>query len=162
MTDNSNDRGPARYANGRFGPGNPGRRLGSRNRVSTRVSLAILEHFEGRQDEVLEKLARSYVTDYIRLVARLLPRPPRDDAPDLVEVTDEEAIHIAADVRAALDRVEAGEAGLEEVEAALLGIARKAPGPVSYGANSAPAAPPPLDAAPTANNGQSTVVSKYW
>jgi hypothetical protein len=48
---------PARHANGRFGPGNPGRPRGSRNRTSRRMALALLEQFEAQGAEVFASLS---------------------------------------------------------------------------------------------------------
>jgi hypothetical protein len=65
---------PARYANGRFGPGNPGRPVGSYNRASRRAALAILDHFDSIQGGFLEKLADGNRDQYIALLAKVLPR----------------------------------------------------------------------------------------
>jgi len=48
---------PARYGNGRFGPGNPGRRRGSRNHTSRRTSMLVLQHFERNRDNILDNMA---------------------------------------------------------------------------------------------------------
>lgn len=79
MTDTSSSH-PARHANGRFGPGNPGRPVGSRNRISRRVALALLDHFEARPEVVLARLVRDPAL-YFQVIACLLPRRPivRDD-----------------------------------------------------------------------------------
>jgi len=65
---------PARYANGRFGPGNPGRPVGSYNRASRRAALAILDHFESIQGGFLERLSANNFALYIALLAKVLPR----------------------------------------------------------------------------------------
>jgi hypothetical protein len=64
---------PVRYANGHFGPGNPGRPVGSYNRASRRAGLAILDHFETIQDKFLEELVDNRYL-YICLLSRVLPR----------------------------------------------------------------------------------------
>ena len=45
---------------GRFSAGNPGRRVGSRNRVSKRVALAILDDFEANQGDLLARTRRCW------------------------------------------------------------------------------------------------------
>jgi hypothetical protein len=116
---------PVRDAHGRFAAGNKGRPFGSRNRVSKRVARAILADFEAHQDEVLEKLRRWFAPQYVSLVARLLPRVNESGAG--VELDDAleqaETATIAAALRAALERLEAGAGSVDELEAALLGEA---------------------------------------
>ena len=75
--------GPSRDANGRFGPGNPGRRTGSHNRMSQRIALGLLRHYAEHEAEILERLSRRYFADYMRLIGRMLPTHPEVDAPDL-------------------------------------------------------------------------------
>lgn len=53
---------PARHADGRFGPGNPGRRPGSRNRASHRALTAILDDFHDNKDVVLPRLRQYFTT----------------------------------------------------------------------------------------------------
>lgn len=64
---------PGRCANGRFGPGNPGRRAGSRNRMTQRLVTAILADFERNRETVLHHLRTEHSAAYARLVARFLP-----------------------------------------------------------------------------------------
>ena len=54
---------PARYANGRFGPGNPSRPLGSRNRASQRAIMSILDDFEVNRVHVLDKMRRHFTVE---------------------------------------------------------------------------------------------------
>jgi len=70
---------PARYANGRFGPGNPGRRAGSRNRASHWVIMSILRDFEAHKREVLERLRTDHSPQYFNTLARLLPQMLEDE-----------------------------------------------------------------------------------
>ena len=100
--------GPGRHANGRFGPGNPGRPLGSGNRRARQVASALLADFEANQEELLEKLRRYYFSDYLRLIGRLLPRPAVDDGRDEPQdILD--AAAMAAEVGAVLARLAPGE-----------------------------------------------------
>ena len=123
-----------RDSHGRFLPGNPGRRFGSRNRVSKRVARAILADFEAHQDEVLAKLRRWFAPQYVSLVSRLLPRVNESGAGvELDELDAAETHAIAAALRAALERLEAGAGSMAELEAALLGGARSAQGAVTIG-----------------------------
>ncbi len=112
---------PWRDANGRFTPGNRGRPFGARNRVSKRVTLAILRDFETHQDEVLAKLRRWFIPQYVQMVSRLLPRPVDGGGAELDSLDETEVTRLLADARAALDRIEAGGGSLEDLEAALLG-----------------------------------------
>jgi hypothetical protein len=86
--------GPVRYGNGRFGPGNPGRRAGSRNRISQRLVMSILADFERNRENVLQRLRTENAAAYARLVARFLP-------PDEVVVSEEAASEGDADGEAA-------------------------------------------------------------
>ena len=111
-----------RDANGRFLPGNPGRRFGSRNRLSKRVARTILRDFEASQDQMLAILKRWYVPQYVSLLARLLPRAEEGaDGPELDELGPAETARLVGAARRMLDRIDAGDATLAELEAALLG-----------------------------------------
>jgi hypothetical protein len=125
MVMDGSDLPPGRDAHGRFAAGNKGRPFGSRNRVSKRVARAILADFEANQGEVLPLLRKWYVGQYVSLVARLLPRVNEDGAgPELDELDAAETQGIAAALRAALERLEAGAGSVAELEAALLGERR--------------------------------------
>ena len=114
-----------RDAQGRFAAGNKGRPFGSRNRVSKRVARAILADFEAHQDDILPKLRRWYAPQYVSLVARLLPRvDERGGGVELDELDEAETQGIAAALRAALERLEAGAGSVAELEAALVGETR--------------------------------------
>ena len=114
-----------RDGRGRFMPGNPGRPFGSRNRISKRIARSILRDFEASQDEVLARLKRWYMPQYVSLLARLLPRATEDGGgAELDELDSAETARVIADARAMLDRIDTGEATLAELEAALLGEAR--------------------------------------
>lgn len=115
-----------RDANGRFLPGNPGRAFGSRNRLSKRIARSILLNFEADQEATLEKLKRWYVPQYVALLARLLPRVSEGgESAELDAPADgADTARMVSQARAVLDRIEAGEASLAELEAALLGEGR--------------------------------------
>ena len=112
-----------RDANGRFLPGNPGRAFGSRNRISKRVARSILLNFEADQEATLAKLKRWYVPQYVALLARLLPRVSEGEGGAELDTPDDEleTARVVSQARAILDRIEAGQATLAELEAALLG-----------------------------------------
>ena len=57
MADNNPQTLPARHANGRFGPGNPGRPFGSSNRMSRAVAEGILAHFEAETTDISVELS---------------------------------------------------------------------------------------------------------
>ena len=111
-----------RDAGGRFVAGNPGRRLGSRNRISKRAALKVLKDFEANGDDTLERARRWFLPQYLSLVTRLMPRQTDEAAGlDLAALDRGDAMALVAAVRAAADRFEAGEGSIEELEAALLG-----------------------------------------
>lgn len=135
MTDTTpNPRGPARYPNGQLGPGNPGKPRGARNRVQHRVAMRILTHFDAKGDDFLDKLSRWFAPDYLRLVGRLLPRG-EGLGPELEALDRAETAAIVAAVRATLANIEAGEASLADLEAALAGPPAEAAQTVRYGEN---------------------------
>ena len=112
-----------RDSNGRFARGGPGRPFGSRNRVSKRVARAILADFEAHQAELLPRLRHWFLPQYLSLVARLMPRLEETGAVELDALSEADTARLIAGARAALDRIEAGEASLCDLEAALLGEA---------------------------------------
>ena len=101
MTDTPCDSSlPARYTNGRFGPGNPGRRAGSRNQASRRVVTAILEHFERNREDILDHLGNYHTPAYAGLLGRLLPRQVELSSSFIDEVSDDEIARMLSGVRA--------------------------------------------------------------
>ena len=110
--------------------------------MTKRIALDLLGHFEVNRDEMLERLSRYYFPEYMRLVGRMLPRPPAPDAPDLESLSPDDVARIAAGVREVLERVEAGEASLAELEAALVGHTACASGTVDSGESTAPSGAP--------------------
>ncbi len=121
MAEGAGEVATPRDTGGRFAAGNPGRRLGSRNRVSKRVARAILEDFEANQGELLVRTRRWFLPQYLQLIRGLLPRQSEDDGLALETLERDEALAVVAAVRAAADRYEAGEGSIEALEAALLG-----------------------------------------
>jgi hypothetical protein len=114
-----------RDEHGRFLPGNPGRAFGSRNRISKRIARSILLNFEADQEATLAKLKRFYVPQYVALLARLLPRVSEGEGSAELDTPDDvETAKVVGQARAILDRIEAGEATLAELESALLGEGR--------------------------------------
>ncbi|HEY3800536.1 MAG TPA: hypothetical protein VGL58_19460 [Caulobacteraceae bacterium] len=115
---------PVRDDQGRFVRGNPGRPFGSRNRVSKRVARAILRDFETNQAELLPRLRRWFLPQYVSLVARLMPRLAEAGGAEVdgaADIDDLEAAALVGGVRAALARIDAGAGSLADLEAALLG-----------------------------------------
>jgi hypothetical protein len=110
----------SRSPNGRFAPGNPGRRIGSRNRISRRVVLAVLNDFETHQHDILSRLRITrYLPAYVRLLTALLPRNLEIEEPDLQECSDAEIAQLIEETRAALDLVESGKASRLDLETLL-------------------------------------------
>ena len=122
--DGSGNPPPVRDGRGRFVAGNPGRVLGSRNRMSKRSARRVLRDFEASFDDVVPRMKRWFLPQYMSLIFRLLPRVNETGGVDL-DATDEiEMATTIADVRAALDRIEAGKATFEDLENAFLGEGR--------------------------------------
>ena len=111
---------PARYANGRFGPGNPGRRAGARNLVSHRAAMAILEDFELHQGEVLELLRRGYTPAYFAILTRLLDRGLQVETPVFDDYSQAELAQTANLARRALTLNEDPRTALLELEGVLV------------------------------------------
>ena len=118
--DQSSGRGPSRDADGRFLSGNPGRPTGARNRMSRRIALGLLRHYTEREADILSRLHRNHFKDYMRLIGRMLPCEP--DEGELEALEPQDAAQVARAVRAALERVEAGEGTLDDIQAALEGM----------------------------------------
>ncbi len=120
--DDGSGAGQGRDSSGRFAAGNPGRPFGARNRLSRRVARAILKDFEANQVELLARLRRWFMPQYVTLVSRLLPKQTEAGGAELDAAPDEaEIARMIGQMRAALDRIEAGGGTLEDLEAALLG-----------------------------------------
>ncbi|HEY5289675.1 MAG TPA: hypothetical protein VIJ59_06535 [Caulobacteraceae bacterium] len=117
MTDTASP--PARYANGRFGPGNPGRRAGSRNRMSHRVMMSILEEFEAPKEEILNSIRSKNAPSYFSTLMRALPRFLENDAPDVSTYSDAEAARIINQARRVLGCTTDPRQALIELEAVL-------------------------------------------
>jgi hypothetical protein len=108
----------SRQADGRFGPGNPGKPTGARHRISQRVVTTILADFEKHQLKILEELRKYHLCQYVSLVSRLLPRQALVECVDAEDLGAAEVAQVVAEARAALDRIEAG-ASFAELDAAL-------------------------------------------
>jgi hypothetical protein len=111
---------PARYANGRFGPGNPGRRAGARNRISHRAAMAILQDFELNKDRVLQLLRQSYTPAYFAVLIRLLDRQLDSEAPSFEDYSDAELERTVLLARNALNHCADPKVALLELDSALL------------------------------------------
>jgi hypothetical protein len=119
MTDDANL--PARYPDGRFGPGNNGRPAGSYNRASRRAALAILDHFEEIQDGFLAELAENRHL-YINLLSKVLPRQIQIGLSGVEAMSDADVRQAFVFARDALHGQSEGRAVLAELEAQLLGV----------------------------------------
>jgi hypothetical protein len=124
-----------RDASGRFGPGNPGRPRGSRNRMTNQLALALLDDFSWNEEENLKRLRRWFFPQYVQLMSRFLPRETRPARPDFADYTPEETARVTAAARAALARIERGEAGLD----ALMAVLERDPASLETGPETAPA-----------------------
>ncbi|HLZ84593.1 MAG TPA: hypothetical protein VKQ54_13590 [Caulobacteraceae bacterium] len=135
MTDTPTPALPARYANGRFGPGNPGRRTGARHRVSHRAAMAILQDFELHRGEVLEMLRRSYTPAYFAILTRLLDRELRVEAPAFDDYSEEELARTVLLARSALNGHADPRTALIELDSALVNRASLDPAASAHRVN---------------------------
>ncbi|HLY80322.1 MAG TPA: hypothetical protein VKQ70_13155 [Caulobacteraceae bacterium] len=71
----------------------------------------ILRDFEAHQDQLLPLLRRWHMPQYVALLGGL----------ELEALSADELAEVLVNARSAMDRIEAGEASPEELEAALLG-----------------------------------------
>lgn len=110
---------PARYADGRFGPGNPGRRPGARGRAAHRATMAILDDFMAHKEDVLQR-ARGNPQLYMSHILKLLPIQVECVGPDLEAWSDADVDEALARARDALTHSQ-GRGALIELEAVLLG-----------------------------------------
>ena len=111
---------PARYANGRFGPGNPGRRIGARSRVSHRAVMAILEDFELHKDAVMKRLREYHAPAYFAILNRLLERELKAEAPSLDDYSEGEIAQTIRLARQVLSSNEDPRTALLELDAVLV------------------------------------------
>jgi hypothetical protein len=105
--------GPLHDANGRFARGNPGRRKGSRNRMTNQLALGLLDDMTLNEAANIEKMRRWYFPQYVQLMARFIPREAHRPRPDFADYALEERARVLAAARRALEAAEHGEAGLD-------------------------------------------------
>ena len=110
---------PARHANGRFGPGNPGRRAGSRNRASHRAMMAIIEDFETYKALVLERLRTESPGQYFNTLTRLLPTMLTDEEPQFENYSSWDIARMCAEIRRIMVCANDGVQSLREVQMVL-------------------------------------------
>ncbi|MDB5484026.1 MAG: hypothetical protein JWO83_5079 [Caulobacteraceae bacterium] len=120
MPDISNPALPARHANGRFGPGNPGRRTGARNRVSHRAAMAILQDFELHKSQVLKTLRYAYTPAYFAILMRLLDRELQVEAASFDDYSEAELARTVLLARSALNSYADPRTALLELDSALV------------------------------------------
>jgi hypothetical protein len=108
-----------RNSQGRWIKGNPGRVRGSRNRITHRVVMALLDDFQCYEEENIERLRRWYFPIYVQLMARFLPRETGAGGPDFGSYSPEEMARVVAAAREAMDRIERGAGTLDDLASAL-------------------------------------------
>ena len=89
-----------RDAKGRFGPGNPGRQVGSRNKLEQSVTDAFLKDFDMYGSEAIVRVREADPTGYLRVAASLLPKQSnRTITHDVANLSDAEILNLIKDVR---------------------------------------------------------------
>lgn len=63
-----------RNEDGTFGPGNPGRPKGSRNKLSEAFLRVLADDFEANGLEAIEQLRRDNPGQYANVIAKLMPK----------------------------------------------------------------------------------------
>jgi hypothetical protein len=111
--------GPLHDENGRFAKGNPGRRKGSRNRMSNQLALGLLDDMLVNEEANIQKMRRWFFPQYMQLMARFIPRETNRPRPDFDDYAPDETQRLLAAARGALEAVERGEAGLDRLLAVL-------------------------------------------
>ena len=111
---------PARYPNGRFGPGNPGRLAGARGRMSHKAVIRILEDFDLHSPVLLDRMRKTFTPAYFEIICRLLEKTPPDEPPAIAEFSDAEAARLLGVVQTCLQVVENPRTALVELDAMLL------------------------------------------
>ncbi len=106
-----------RDAQGRFLAGGPGRPVGSRNRMSAQAGRWLLSDFGDHRHELLPRMRRWFLPQYLALIGRMLPREVDveggDGAGDLAELGPEQLAALVVEASAMLRRV-AGMPGAAE------------------------------------------------
>jgi hypothetical protein len=92
--------------------------------MSTAAARRVLRDFEASFEDAAPRMRRWFLPRYMALIARLAPRADEMGGVDLDATDEVEMATIIADVRAALDRIEAGKATSEDLENAFLGEGR--------------------------------------
>lgn len=116
---------PGRQSNGRFASGNPGRRLGARNRVSHRAAMAILADFEAFKLPVLDRLRTNHAPAYFAILTRLLDKQLQVEASQFADYSDAEIARIFSRVRSVINEACNAREGLIELEEALSCVRRR-------------------------------------
>ncbi len=100
-----------RDANGRFLPGAPGRRPGSRNLLSAQVTRDLLKDFQADRDELLPRFKRWFLPQYMQMITRLAARGGDGEARDPAELVAALKQALAEAEAAAAQARSAAEAG---------------------------------------------------
>ena len=107
-----------RDAHGRFLPGGPGRPVGERNRMSAQAGRWLLTDFGDHRDELLPRMRRWFLPQYLQLIGRMLPREVdiAEDAagagePALSDLGPAELAALVSAAKAALAQLAAGGEG---------------------------------------------------
>ena len=69
-----------RDANGRFLPGSPGRRPGSRNLLAGQVKRELLKEFLAERGELMPRFKRWFLPQYMQMITRLASRGDEAEA----------------------------------------------------------------------------------
>ena len=118
---------PTRQCGGRFGPGNPGRRIGARAKASHKVVMAILEDFQFHRHEVLKNIRASDAQAYLATVMRLLPAMDELETEPAEPLTLDQAAKVARRVRQTLGQGEEPRIALQKVGVILEGAPEDSP-----------------------------------
>lgn len=91
----------------RFGPGNPGRPKGARNKLGEEFVKDMLADWQEHGKAAIEEVRKKRPSDYLKVVASILPKDINFRVGDLEDLTDDELAGELAAIAAQL----AGESG---------------------------------------------------
>ncbi len=92
---------PVARINGKFGPGNPGRPKGSRNKLAENFIQALYNDFDSHGVEAIQRVRADDPSTYVRVIAGLLPKELEIKRP-LADLTDDELVNAVTLIRAAI------------------------------------------------------------
>ena len=89
---------------GKFGPGNPGRKPGSRNKLQAKFLDSLAADFETEGEAVIRFVRADKPVDYLKIIASVLPKELLMPDSPLNDVSDDDLAEAIAIYRAMKDK----------------------------------------------------------